>query len=149
MTHRNSVRNTLALCASLTLCPAVWGQANRSDFPPQALAKGIQQFKEKSFAQAAATFQAVGPRLPQLADYPSYFSGLAYVEQKNTEKAVAAFTAVVRFQPVSPFAARAAVSPAPAVRVRSATRSSATDRRPRCGRCAVSATSSSDAGTTP
>ncbi|MBS1829505.1 MAG: transglycosylase SLT domain-containing protein [Acidobacteria bacterium] len=112
MTHRNSVRNTLALCASLTLCPAVWGQANRSDFPPQALAKGIQQFKEKSFAQAAATFQAVGPRLPQLADYPSYFSGLAYVEQKNTEKAVAAFTAVVRFQPVSPFAARAAVSAA-------------------------------------
>lgn len=113
MTHRNSVRNTLALCASLTLlAPEGWGQASRTDFPPQALARGIQQFRDKSFAQAAATFQAVGPRLPQLADYPAYFSGLAYLEQKNVASAVAAFTTVVRFQPVSPFAGRAAVSAA-------------------------------------
>ncbi|MBL8174095.1 MAG: transglycosylase SLT domain-containing protein [Bryobacterales bacterium] len=115
MTHRNSVRNTLALCASLTLLvPEGWGQGRGADFPPQALSRGLEQMREKSFRAAVATFQGALPRMPQLADYPYYFQGLAYSELKDSAKAAGAFSAVVRFQPVSPFAARAAVSAAKA-----------------------------------
>ncbi len=113
MTHRNSVRNTLALCASLTILgPALLGQTARTELPPKALARGLDHFRDKSYKQAVAAFQAVTPRLPQLADYAAYFSGLAYLEQKDTAAAVTAFQAVLRHQPVSPYAGVSAVSAA-------------------------------------
>lgn len=85
---------------------AVWGQS-KVEFAPTTLARGVQQVRDRAFAQAESTLQGLPAKLPQLADYAAFHLAQAHQEQKNWQSALAALGTVYRYQPVSPYAWRA------------------------------------------
>jgi len=111
MTHLKwavNIPGRLPKLAALSLIAAgAWGQSSRVEFLPNALAKGVQQVRDRSFSQAEATLQGLPGKLPQLADYAAFHLAQAHQEQKNWQSALTAYGIVYRFQPVSPYAWRA------------------------------------------
>lgn len=120
MTLPCSVRNIPAPCAraqsgvsrlavarwAVLAAVLVWALPARAQIRTEAgtaLVKGIEQVKAMSYTAGIATLRTVPERLPLLADYASYYLGLAYQETGNSAAAAQAFSAVLTQTPLSPY----------------------------------------------
>lgn len=74
--------------------------------PAEALAKGIESYESRRYAEAVRQIQSAKARLPRLADYTAYYLAAAHSELKDFAAAKKDLEPLHSFAPASPMQAK-------------------------------------------